>query len=141
MPCPTFQFSALIIASSSPASVRQSRFPASSQFPLPGAVTKQWAHVSMAQKVTLSGGVCSKVRIYCRTLSRGVGDKPQITLAWSLSEGLLKRKNKVAGVNHYFVTFFNHSFWSQVACGLGVSDVVIHNLGRSVSSSCPGGTT
>ena len=47
---------------------------------------EQRVHVRVVQKAKLlTVGVCSKVRIYCRTPSKGVGDKPQSTPIWSLS--------------------------------------------------------
>ena len=72
-------------------------------------------------------GVCSKVRLYCRTDSKqGGGDQP-----WShsplLSElGFLNRKDKEAGVNHCLVTFLNHGFRSQDVSGLSFSGRVVH---------------
>ena len=91
-----------------------------------------------AESQTLTSGVCSKERIYCRALSKEVGDKPQIhsNLIFEFELGFVLlllllllflvsfvclfvfRRTKRLGLIIVFLIFLNCCFGSLDASGL-----------------------
>lgn len=84
-------------------------------------LTKRGLCACSAESQTLTADVCSKVKVYFKMPSKGVGDKP-----WWLIRifFLKKRKNKEGGLNQHLVTFLNHNFKSMNVSGLWFSGQV-----------------